>query len=270
MKPMSPEEKELEQLRSDVAQRYGAIPHEQPPARLDDAILAAARRELDHPAVRRNWQVPASVAAVLVVGVTLSFMTREIEEPLPQPEAPVTAKADLAKAAPDGMALKAAPESSARNVSRQRDSRPSRERTARSGLDEAAEIRADQASKATDAARQTVPAGVAATPGPAVADQSKAPEREETLQDARAVAPAGAASAEVKAKKPEEVVLRKEAAATITTDEDARERELGRIGELLRDGKREEARQRLLEFRRRYPGHPLSPSLQQLLPPEDR
>lgn len=65
---------------------YRQADHEQPPAQLDEAILAAARRESNsrpHPAYSpfsRNWRVPVSLAAVLVLSISLvSLMDDEIQ-----------------------------------------------------------------------------------------------------------------------------------------------------------------------------------------------
>lgn len=57
---------------------YRALAKEEPPAALDAAILAAARRAVARPSLARRWAVPVSLAAtlVLVVGVTLE-MQRE-------------------------------------------------------------------------------------------------------------------------------------------------------------------------------------------------
>jgi hypothetical protein len=62
---------------------------EMPPAHLDDAIRAAARRAVHAgpERVRRSfaqrWRVPLSIAAVLVVSATLTLMIAEHEEHLP-------------------------------------------------------------------------------------------------------------------------------------------------------------------------------------------
>ena len=61
---------------------YAFGEREEPPERLDDAIRAAARREVGaRPALpgktRRAWYVPVSLAAVLVLSVTLVTLMRE-------------------------------------------------------------------------------------------------------------------------------------------------------------------------------------------------
>jgi hypothetical protein len=61
---------------------YGAAAREEPPARLDAAILAAARREVGArprplSSRLRTWRVPVSIAAVVVMSVSLVMLVRE-------------------------------------------------------------------------------------------------------------------------------------------------------------------------------------------------
>jgi hypothetical protein len=81
-----PEDDELEQLLADSAglrRRYRASSLEEPPAALDAAILAAARREVNaRPRLAgspfgRSWRVPLSIAAVVVVSATVTLMVAE-------------------------------------------------------------------------------------------------------------------------------------------------------------------------------------------------
>ena len=82
MKPASPEDRELEALAADVSARYRDASDAQPPAHLDVAILEAAERQAARPK-KRTWHVPASIAAMLVIGVSLALLTSELEDPLP-------------------------------------------------------------------------------------------------------------------------------------------------------------------------------------------
>lgn len=79
---------------------YGAAPREAPPAHLDAAILAAARREAGtRPrslSALRAWRVPAGIAAVVVLSVSLVTLVREeggeaLYRPVP-PDVPRTAE----------------------------------------------------------------------------------------------------------------------------------------------------------------------------------
>jgi hypothetical protein len=94
MKPMSPEEQELKEQRSRLSGHYRAGSTEEPPAHLDAAILAAARREVERSRFSRNWHLPASIAAVLVIGVSLALMISETEDPLPPPDTSAGVAAD--------------------------------------------------------------------------------------------------------------------------------------------------------------------------------
>jgi hypothetical protein len=122
MKPMSPEELELEREGADVARLYRAGAQVQPPKRLDDAILAAARQAIHRPS--RPWQVPLSAAAMLVIGVSLAFLMRDNEPPgsedrgqrtedrtnakaLPPTQPPLTV-AELARPAPPALQAESA------------------------------------------------------------------------------------------------------------------------------------------------------------------
>ena len=77
---------------------YRATAQDAPPAALDDAIRAAARREAGarpRPAgftFAHSWRVPLSVAAVIVLSVSLVTLMRE-EAPdltdLQRPESPI-------------------------------------------------------------------------------------------------------------------------------------------------------------------------------------
>jgi hypothetical protein len=95
-----------------LARLYEAAGDEAPSSALDAAILAAARREVNAgpraggggggvaPVVRqkRNWYVPMSIAAVLVLSVSLVTLVYEekgdelAQPPMPRPPAPAKAK----------------------------------------------------------------------------------------------------------------------------------------------------------------------------------
>ena len=71
---------------------YAAAEREEPPARLDNAIRAAARREVGAgpsllASARRTWHVPVSLAAVLVLSATLVTLMKERERTNSRPRA---------------------------------------------------------------------------------------------------------------------------------------------------------------------------------------
>src|SRR5690606_8818348 len=84
------------------------VADELPPPQLDDAIRAAARREVGAGPRRagpRRWPVPLSLAAVVVLSVTLVTLMREqgvdrpqtLTLPAPQQSAPAVPAATEAK-----------------------------------------------------------------------------------------------------------------------------------------------------------------------------
>lgn len=107
-----------------LAAAYRAAADTLPPPQLDDAIRAAARREVGagpRRAVTRRWAVPLSLAAVLVLSVTLVTQMREqgIDSPermmlrMPAGSAPGDPAADEAKHGMARLQEKAAPQAPA-------------------------------------------------------------------------------------------------------------------------------------------------------------
>ena len=96
----------------DLSRRYREVAREEPPRALDDAILAAARRELETrpaplvaPTGRRRWAVPVAAAAVIVLSAVVTLhVQREQPDPelaAPQPaQAPATRKDEAFAVAP--------------------------------------------------------------------------------------------------------------------------------------------------------------------------
>ncbi|MGH8616694.1 MAG: hypothetical protein ACREUW_03320 [Burkholderiales bacterium] len=80
----------------DAAYREGA--RDEPPARLDDAIRAAARREVGaRPQSAggggfKAWRVPVSIAAMLVIGVSVVTLVREEHPEVLQATPPATSR----------------------------------------------------------------------------------------------------------------------------------------------------------------------------------
>jgi hypothetical protein len=265
MKPTLPEDRELEETGSKVSERYRAGAQDEPPTKLDAAILDAARREVEQSRPRRNWQMPASIAAMLVIGVSLVLIVRDNEPPLPSLDRPAADEAKLAKSAPAQLAMKTSPVPRADfhredRSSRERSVRPDREPVTRG------EVAAVQGNAASGATVQPAPAPAPAAPaiteplGPAEQEQARIAESRDLSSSKKSATVADAApetGASVRA-------LRKQETAA-----PAQPREwLEEIDGLLRDGKQTEARRRLLDFRQQYPHYPLPDRLQALLPPE--
>ena len=267
MKPTSPEDHDLEKMSSEVSERYRAGAEDEPPARLDAAVLTAARREVEPPRQRRNWQMPASIAAMLVIGVSLVLLVRDNEPPLPSLDRPAAEDAKLAKPAPPQLAVKAQLKAKADS---HREDRPSRERSTRPDREPRARDEAASTQENTASGTLAAPASTPAPAAPVVAGPAQAAEQEQPR-----IAESGDFSASKKAKAVADAAtesrvsaqaMRKEAAVTVDQPPDW----LGKIEDLLRDGKEAEARRQLLGFRQQYPHYPLSERLQSLLPPDQR
>jgi hypothetical protein len=265
MKPTSPEDRELEQMSSEVSARYRAGAEDEPPVRLDAAILAAAHREVEQPRKRRHWQVPASIAAMLVIGVSLVLLVRENEPPLPSLDRPASDEAKLAKPAPPQPAMKAQPQARANS---HREDRPSRERSARPAREPGARDEAAATQENTASGTAAPPASAPAAP--VVAEPAKSAEQEQSR-----IAESSDFSSGKKAKALADAAIESRLSAQALRKEDAaappQPRDwLGKIDDLLRDGKEDEARRQLLGFRQQYPHYPLPERLQGLLPPDQR
>jgi hypothetical protein len=255
MKPMSPDERELEELRSGLSGHYREGSTEVPAAHLDAAILAAARREVARSRLRRNWYLPASIAAVLVIGVSLALMTGEIEDALPPADRSAGIAANQARQEAPALAMRL--ESEVRPAPRpgeREEGRPSRERRAR-GDSEADGRQKLAAGKADSAAG--APSVAAPAPAPALQQfEAAAPmepvgEQKSVLADAVHESRASAA-------------LRKEAAPSSAAPTVVPEEWLKNIQDLLKSGKTAQAREQLAEFRKRYPDYRMPETLREL------
>lgn len=282
---MLPEDREIDEEAADISRRYREAASEQPSPRIDAAILAAARREAARPPVVRNWQVPAAVAAVLVIGVSLSLLTREGVESLP-PVDQSHKQADVARPEAPSLAMKA---ETAPKGKLDLQSRPSRDRGERGDRNAEAQhgeesfIGGSAAPQAPspapplvqqhDTAAAKEPVGNAvpenagtdtartAQAGAAGALDENAPamalEQEQPAPEKKALADA---AEEVRAKS-----LRKQESATTAAPAAMRrspEQWLRSIEELIRSGRPADARLQLAEFRKRYPDYRLPDALQ--------
>lgn len=264
MKPTSPEDRDLESASAQVSERYRAAAQDGPPAQLDAAVKAAARRDIAQPRQRHNWQRPVSIAAMLVLGVSLVLVVRDNEPPLSSLERPAGEEAKLARPAPAQLAMKAKPDSREQSLredrpSRDRSVRPTRESVARDELAAARDARDNQVASGTSA--QPAPAAPAAVGSVQPAERPSAPVADSAALSADKKASVGADVAGESAA--DDRSLRKQESA-VSLEPRAW---LVRIEGLLRAGKDAEARRQLIEFRREYPQYPLTDRLRVLLPP---
>lgn len=235
---------------AEISKKYRELGTEEPPRALDEAILAAARREAG---AGRRWYAPLATAAVLVlaVAVTLNmqFERPGIESPVaqrtdpPAPEASsVDAKEELKlKATAD---LKLAPRPAAAPTPA-----PPPAREPQPFAASQAPERVPGAAGAASAAARADDARDSRGPASSVTGEAARQMEGRTSRDAEAAERAprmGAIQALAKRAEPQE---KPQAAKTGDTPE----RELERIAELRGQGRHEEADKALAEFRKRYP-----------------
>lgn len=283
---MSPEEKEIEQMGAEVSARYRAGIDAEPSARVDAAILDAARREAARP-VRRTWPVSAAVAAVLVLGVTLSLRMYDDLGTWPPPEAPGRSGADLAKPAAPGLEpgpgpdLRATPEAKQKaapqpRLPRERSTRTDREsetHIARDALsarvvepDRPAEL---ESAPMAAAGQDDIPAAIGRAPAPALeksVPRTSTPDNPATEESGAAESPAGRKRAQASMEQGRRAALQRKEESAVAGFADARTAEewVRAIEDLLRHDRKDEARAQFAEFRRRFPGHRVPESLREL------
>lgn len=265
------QERELDtylQGKTDLSRLYADAQQIEPPDHLDAAILAEAHRAVNaRPGARpkRRWAIPlglvASLFAVVMIGLQLPYLLKEA--------APLQVPAETgAAAAMDRAGAEQAP------VARLSESGKSR------GMDKAGagidgNKPAPQAAEAyARPAAPEVAAPMAAMPAPAMAakraemsahedaantkvlsqEKKSADVGESSNNDARNQrAPASAGMAP-----PERELMKDGAGKADLRPEDW----LARIRALRQEGKLEEARKELREFRKRYPGYPVPTALE--------
>ncbi|HVY06189.1 MAG TPA: hypothetical protein VHB46_09455 [Burkholderiales bacterium] len=304
MKPTLPEDRELEEMRAEVSERYRPAANDEPTARLDAKILEAARNEVKPARRKREWQIPASIAAVLVLAVSLGLVVRDH---IPPPEVTGQGKstADEARLAKPAQPALAMQDSSRQMSEAYREARPSRERSDRPDRQLLASSDATPKGQSKAMPQSAAPEhanGPVQSRPPAEADASaQSPASFAAVADA--VAPGAAAPAapgipapapssgarsfgeaaekeqanvaslavEAKDKKAESAGLlsKRVATAQAVRKQDAPppspQEWVHRIEDLLKDGKRADARDQLLAMRRQYPAYPLTEQLQALL-----
>jgi len=261
---------------------YAQTGLEEPRAELDQAIRAAARREVRaRPqalgARLRKWRLPMSIAAVVVLSVSLVTLMREegvdrLEEGLPsttaEPEAPAApslgdtqlkatgganspgrAQAPAAQALPAPVAEPAqrARRLDAPAANRGKPAEPFRAETRQRATDAAKESASPQPAPAAEAPEKTPARGAGgALRAPASSIPPVPAETEQDLAGKRALMKS-------------ERTLTDSQLDTLLRELDGASPEawLEKIEALRRQGKTDEADKLLAEFRRRFPKHPV-------------
>jgi hypothetical protein len=269
---------------------YREAGRDTPPARLDAAILAAARRGAGArprslTSTLRRWHVPVSIAAVVIVSVSLVILVREEdgEQIVPAPVPAVAPPAEQPAAPGRQPALAEA----ARETTQPQAATPAPAR--REARDDASALTA--LGKLADSARPE-PASIGVRgvesvdtppepggkpsprpllPAPLMAEERAAAAPADAITASRiAGAPAAATEPMVSRSAPEAPQAKSMARAMQTKppeqdrlpvwhgyEKEPPQKWLVRIEELKRQGRAVEAEEMLSEFKRRFPEHPL-------------
>lgn len=269
---------------SRIERLYREAARHQPPAHLDAAILAAARREVGAgprslASRLRRWHVPISIAAVVVVSVSLIVLVQEEEgkreaarSDLAIPAITDHAAAPAASGAPPAIAKEAmreAPATARRELRDDRELGVSSELTVRRRPDAAAPsppeggavetpagkrlpqpFLAEPSSRKEERALLSAPAEVTAGRMASAPDAPSEPKSAAPQSEARRMAPVAGALAT----KPLE---QDRPPAWKDFEKEPPEKWLAQIEALRAQGRGAEAQEMLTEFRRRFPEHPL-------------
>ncbi len=258
---------------------YAETGREEPRAELDQAVRAAARREVRaRPralgARLRTWRLPISIAAVVVLSVSLvSLMREEAVDRLEEGFSPRTPEPGIPAAPPFGDAkLKAsesagspgrapapaaqalpAPATDQAQRARRRDvpasiggkrAEPFHPEIRQQGADAAKESALEQPAPAGDAAREAPSQGAARAPVPSI--QYAPAEKEQDLAGTR-----------MPNKSERSLTNSKSATVLQELDKAPPQAWLEKLEALRRQGQNDEADELLAEFRRRFPNHPV-------------
>jgi hypothetical protein len=267
---------------------YAHVGREEPPAHLDAAIRAAARQAVGaRPqalgAQLRRWGVPISIAAVVVVSVSLVTLMREegagrLEESYSpaKPKAPATAPP---AGAPVKAQDRAEPEGQAQIASPQAPPAPAEHAGAASSADDSpgpGRLVAPSSAGLKPAEEVAREAPRARAEADRAAARQAAPEREALgkkkteARAADAAAPPAAVlrSAPLRAdQEPLTASTRDKSERSLTNEQlallkaletAAPESWLETIERLRREGRHADADALLIEFKRRFPGHPMA------------
>jgi hypothetical protein len=269
---------------------YREVAREGPPAHLDAAVLAAARREVGArprslSSALRRWHVPVSIAAVVVASVSLVILVKEEggerfgEARVP----PIVAPADPPAAAPTQAPLAAVAKATAQRRAEARA--PAEQR----GLREDANRPVLVGESTGKAERDSDPVTTSGAGAPATPEPAAKPPAERLLTAPPRLAQERAASAsedtvtagrleggapspvELRSSAPTADALSAKPMAQATAAKPAArdrppiwhgfekqppEKWLERIEELMREGRVTEAEVMRSEFKRRFPDHP--------------
>jgi hypothetical protein len=247
-----------------LSRLYREASTEGPPAALDAAILAAARKQLAKPQRRERsswvrWMAPASALATLVVAVSLAFLIererpetldgtaiREIP-PRPQSPPPASTTESAKPKAPDRAAPAATEKKEVPAIAPPAQAPAASAQVPRLGAP--AQAPAPRSAEPAPPAAQAFPAESRAK-----ASESKTTRESNVASDA-ALGGAGAAAPAAPAATRKLAPLRQQAI------QHSPEAWLEEISRLKREGRDKEAEEQLAEFRKAYPAYAVPESL---------
>lgn len=266
-----------------LAGLYRTAAGENPPGRLDAAIQAAARRAVGaRPQAAgaswlRAWRVPLSIAAVLVMSVSMVTLTvRQKGGPLLEP--PLTASVPVPRSEP------ATAPTVAESATAARPAAPASKSAVASAARKGAAGDVAETARPSPPAMPDAETAVATTPAlqppvfappaaPPAESRVAAAQEERSAPPVRPLAKASPAAAP-EATSVEAQALRRDRAAGVAADAalpasalvreldtQPPEKWLEKILGLRQQGRAQEAHELLAEFRKRYPNHSLPPSL---------
>jgi hypothetical protein len=270
-----------------LSRRYRELAREEPPRALDEAILAAARREVEArpaplvaPTGRRRWFVPVAAAAVIVLSavVTLHVQREQPDDELRAPqigEAPAKRK-DTAPADAPAVAMRdeklsrskedEAPRAQAAGPKAQEDRhrvqskatpKPAQQNRAPAGEPPALARAPVEAKPSADEGRFTPePAPVATAPSPPPAPAAAAAPSPQMQPAAPALGGLG-----------DRMRFDSRALAKREMQVEPPEKMLERIATLRREGRVKEADDLYAEFRRRYPEYKIPEAMRDQVVP---
>lgn len=270
---------------------YRAAPAENPPERLDAAIQAAARRAVGAQpraaggSLLRAWRVPLSIAAVLVMSVSMVTLTvrhqgrQLIQPPLPAAAPALSSEATTAPAAAGG--ADTAGKAAATPAAQSTVAGDSRKSAVADGVEPpkpsgAAASRSQDAPVASPSAPPPQVLVPSATPAAPTESRVAAAQEEQAGGGApsRALVNKASPAAAAEAARVEGQAMRRDRAAAATgadgvppaalvreLETQPPEKWLDKILGLRQQGRAGEADELLVEFRKRYPNHPVPSSL---------
>lgn len=268
---------------------YRDAPREAPPSHLDAAILAAARREVGaRPralSALRRWRVPVSIAAVVVLSMSLVTLVKEEEGYGPllgdarsPAEAPAARMAQSleqpAEPAKAPEARKRAAVSAPEELSLRRDETAATAdgRAARRPAEQARSSTAPSAGPDTGATPPAAAVGgvfsyhLQESPARAEADAAqKAPSggiRGSADTAPRPAAPQPKPLVDNRRMQPEQALAMKRPPAWHGLEQEPPQKWLERLGDLRKQGRTGEANELLAELKRRFPDYPLPSGLE--------